>query len=472
MDTAATSWRRLSVPACALAGLLGGLLCMVLGQATWITGPSCGVAYGVVFALLARDRARSAGSGLIWALAFAFLLWLAGPAGVFSGAGGGAICDLESGREHFAELVAYLVCFGIPLGLTLGTIGARARPRQPDTRHSLARAIVVGGIAGIVGGWVFAHAGAQQAFNPLAQGSLPGESHAAAALLHVCASAAIGATFGLLFQRDVRGLGSCAGWGLAYGMLWWFVGPLTLSPLLKGQTVDWSASAAAPQYGLLVGHVFFGLLMGFVYAAVDRMWIGFFYESDPLHREREGSGTRAALAIAWGAIAGIAGGLLFSLPMLDTGILPYVAQIVGGTSAALGFCVHIVISAVVGVIYGLLFAREASSASAAIGWGLVYGLVWWFLGQLTLFPRFIGVPYDWSITDASAALPSLIGHLIYGATAAFVFWILERRHGSEIATDPRFDARAERIRAKNDSPAPALCVLALGLGVILPIILG
>src|SRR5258708_31535009 len=27
----------------------------------------------------------------------------------------------------------------------------------------------------------------------------------------------IGATFGLLFQRDVRGYGSCLGWGFGYG---------------------------------------------------------------------------------------------------------------------------------------------------------------------------------------------------------------------------------------------------------------
>jgi hypothetical protein len=245
-----------------------------------------------------------------------------------------------------------------------------------------------------------------------------------------------------------------------------------LLPILKGQPVNWTPELAAAQYGLLVGHVFFGLLMGFVYAAADRMWVAFFFESDPLNREPEGTGTRVLLSLWWGAIAGLCGGLIYSLPMLDTGILPYVARIVGGTSVPLGFCVHLVISVIIGMIYGALFSRESSSPGAAIGWGLVYGLVWWFLGQLTLFPHLIGEPYSWSIEEAGASLPSLIGHLIFGATTAFVFLFLERRHGDEAAVDPRFAARAARTRTPDGNPAPALCVLALGLGVLLPILLG
>jgi hypothetical protein len=52
-----------------------------------------------------------------------------------------------------------------------------------------------------------------------------------------------------------------------------------------------------------------------------------------------------------------------------------------------------------------------------------------------------------------------------------VFLLLERRH--EIAVvDPRIAARTGSTRAVEGTPAPALCVLALGLGVLLPILLG
>jgi uncharacterized membrane protein YagU involved in acid resistance len=453
-------------------GLAGGAACVALGQATFVTGPCLGAAYGAVFAWLARERAQSAGSGLVWGLAYAWLAWLIGPAGLFGFAGAGSACDAASARDHFGELVAYLLCFGLPLGVAIGVLGARRRAPEVRTRHSLSRALVVGGLAGIVGGCVFAHLDVQREFSPLTQIEAIAGSSSGASAIHLAISTAIGASFGVLFQRDVRGLGSCMGWGLAYGALWWFIGPLTLMPIAQGHAPSWTAELAAASYGLFVGHVFFGLLVGLVYAAVDRGWVGFFFESDPLNREPEGSGTRAALALAWGAIGGLCGGLLFSLAMLDTGILPYVANIVGGTSPVLGFALHIAISMLVGMTYGLLFAREAPDMGAGIGWGLLYGLVWWFVGQLTLFPHLLGERFDWSIENASAALPSLMGHLIYGATTAFVFIALERRHGRRVAVDPRFAALEKRRRDPTGTPAPALVVLALGLGVLLPILLG
>lgn len=458
---------------CAVVGLLAGTLAAAFERATLVTGPVCGLVYGAVFARLARARATSAGSGLVWGLAYALVLWMAGPAGIFPLFESEAqSCDLTSARGRFGELVVYLLGFGVPLGVTLGLFGAYARPVESSSRFGVARALVVGGVAGVVGGFVFTWLGAGRELAPLVQGLAGGEVSSGAQLVHVAISAAIGASFGLLFQRDVRGLGSCMGWGLAYGMLWWFVGPLTLLPMFQRGGLDWTVELASAQYGLLVGHVFFGLMLGLVYAALDRAWIGFFFESDPLNREAEGAGTRVVFALAWGAAGGVVGGLIYSLAMFDTGILPYVAQIVGGTSPALGFVVHLAISVAIGMTYGVLFAREAPSLGASVGWGLLYGLVWWFLGQMTLFPRFLGEPVDWSIDVASTALPSLVGHLSYGAATAFVYMLLERRHSARVAIDPRFAAREERRRLPPGTPAPALSLFALGLGVLLPILLG
>jgi len=36
--------------------------------------------------------------------------------------------------------------------------------------------------------------------------------------------------------------------------------------------------------------VIYGLLVGLVYAALDRLWVGFFHDSDPINREAEGPG--------------------------------------------------------------------------------------------------------------------------------------------------------------------------------------
>ena len=225
-------------------------------------------------------------------------------------------------------------------------------------------------------------------------------------------------------------------------------------------------------FGSLVGHIIYGVLLGLIYATLDRLWIGFFTESDPINREAEGPGLRTITTMGWGALAGLAGGLIFGVIMIATGTLPIVAGIVGGTSPVLGFVVHLVISAIIGMTFGLLFRYEAPNLGSGIAWGLVYGLVWWFLGWLTLLPILLGGSFDWSATAVSAALPELIGHLMYGVAIAFVFMWLERRYNDWLLLDPRLAVREARRRRPIGTPAPALWLFALGLGVLLPIVLG
>jgi len=454
-------------------GCLGGAVIWAIGLASFLGGFALGGLYGLLFALLAARRAVSPGAGLLWGLGYALLLWLAAPAGLFPLLGGeaSAMGMLDTARAHFSELVAYLLCFGLPLGVTLGILGS-LRPRPGQERFSLPRALVVGGVAGIVGGWAFGRWMAQVNFFPLIAGLVGSNSAMVGMTLHFGIAVVIGASFGMLFQRDVRGLGSSLGWGLAYGIFWWFLGPLTLLPILGGGPPDWSYQHAGALFGSLVGHVIYGLLLGLVYAALDRLWVGFFYESDPINREVEGPGTRTLRSLGWGAAASLAGGLLFSLVMVATGVLPQVANLVGGSSPVLGFVVHMGISTLIGMSYGVLFVHEAPDFGSGIAWGLTYGLAWWFVGNLTLLPILLGRPFVWTTEVASAGLPSLVGHLIYGAATACAFLVLERRHADWARLDPRIAAREARRQRPIGTPAPALWLFVLGLGVMLPVMLG
>src|SRR5215218_7472820 len=74
---------------CALVGALGGATIWRLGLASFATGVLLGALYGALFALSVGWRASSPGAGLLWGLGTAFLLWLAGPAGLFPALGGG-----------------------------------------------------------------------------------------------------------------------------------------------------------------------------------------------------------------------------------------------------------------------------------------------------------------------------------------------------------------------------------------------
>jgi hypothetical protein len=470
MDTSSV---RAAALLCAILGALGGIVTAPLIALPASAGALMGVGYGLLFAVLCARRTVSPGAGLIWGLGYAFIMWLAVPAGLLPVLMGGASAMgmLDTARAKFPDLVAYLLGYGMPLGVGLGIWRSRGVVREL-ARFSLPRAVVVGGIAGIVGGWAFGKWMAQVDFFPLIAGLVQSESRMVGVTLHFVFAVIIGATFGLLFQRDVRGHGSSMGWGVGYGILWWFLGPLTILPLWQGNPIDWSYERAGELFGSLVGHVVYGLIVGLIYGAVDRLWVAFFTESDPINREPEGPGSRLIYAVEWGAAAGVAGGVPFGLVMLATGGLSSVASLVGAGSAVAGFAVHIIVSALLGIGYGVLFQREAPTAGAGVAWGLLYGLLWWFIGPMTLLPVLLGGTFLWTAEVAAALLPSLIGHLMYGAITASVFLLLERRHADWLRLDPRLAAREARRRRPLGTPAPALWLFTLGLGVLLPVLLG
>ena len=210
-----------------LAGFAGGLLCnAALGS--WTTrNLVLASLFGLIIGLFFSKRATSPGAGLIWSLGFVFFLWIAVPAGLGHLLSGTRHAESMFGdaQEHFPELVAYLVCLGMPVGLVLGIRGAiHGKAKQPA--FSWGRAIIVGGFSGLLGGMIFGRWMSAGDFFPLLAGLGVIHSHDTTVALHFGIAILIGATFGVLFQRDVRGYGSSMGWGLGYGIFWWFFGPL------------------------------------------------------------------------------------------------------------------------------------------------------------------------------------------------------------------------------------------------------
>src|SRR5258707_1917767 len=399
-------------------GVLGGAIQSKILSTPMIHSILLGGIFGLAFSLFFARRATTAGAGLIWGLGGALLLWfvIAYRIDVLRLRSASSAAMLKAAQSRFPQLVAYLVCLGMPVGVVLGVRGSlRTKKGQPQFRW--ARAVVAGGLAGTIGGLAFSGWEYAGGYLPLLEGLPDFQSQARAVIMHFLVALLIGSIFGILFQRDVRGYGSSMGWGLGFGIFLWFFGPLTVFPIVGRQPLDWSAEQGTALFGSLVGYIIYGFILGTIYAFLDRIWVRLFIQSDPLNREPEGLGLHFLLSIEWGGLARLVGGLV-SIPVLAaTGILPQIAEVETSFGGVRGLAIHLIVSVLIGMTYGLLFRNEAPSLGLGIPWGFLFGLIWWYVGPLTLLPLLLTGAFDWRASAASVLLPSLIGHLIYVGSA-------------------------------------------------------
>ena len=141
--------------------------------------------------------------------------------------------------------------------------------------------------------------------------------------------------------------------------------------------------------------------------------------------------------LKWGTYGGVAGGLIFGAMMGMMGMLPMIGSMVGQPTAAAGFVVHMLNSAIIGAGFAVVLGRFVSGTRGGLAVGLAYGGAWWILGPLTLMPLFMGMGFgvNWSATAAVAMLPSLVGHLMYGTVLGLVYaWLRQREDAPVLAT--------------------------------------
>jgi len=199
-----------------LAGTLGGIVESRILEGSAAHEILLGALFGLAFGLFFAKRATTPGAGLIWGSSAAFLFWVAVHAGAtlwFTKAAHSPEM-LPRLRQHFDDLVSYVVCLGMPVGVLLGIRGS-LRPSRERIPFHWARGIVVGAFSGLLGGFIFGTRRSAGDFFPLLAGMGVIHSHGTNVFLHFCVAVVIGSAFGLLFQRDVFGFGSSMGWASA-----------------------------------------------------------------------------------------------------------------------------------------------------------------------------------------------------------------------------------------------------------------
>jgi hypothetical protein len=203
--------------------------------------------------------------------------------------------------------------------------------------------------------------------------------------LHVAIGVLLGAGFGLLVLRQHTGAGETLFWGLTYGALWWFLGPLTLLSFFLLKFIAWDLHSAQEAFPSLVGYLLYGGVTGLTLAL--------------LRRDREAwSGTWWG-GLSRGALAGLAGAVLLR-PVAGSGI----AGILLGIAAGAG--------------YALLSPRPPAGTGPGLVRGTAYGFVLWITIPLTLLPLGAGGRMAWSLEAARGAFPGLPALLLFGAATA------------------------------------------------------
>ena len=479
----------ISIFAGALAGLLGGLLFwLAVGILfTPIVHVILSIILGTVFALVLGPKLQTGGASLVWGEAYGLAWWFVGYLTLIPLATGEGLFWLpEQIIELFPLLLGQVIAFGAALGLgyygvvkiCLRIIPTQApmtpetaidsRPRGQEIAAPRVQSVIFGAAGGFLGGWVFLLGIQNAAFFSLVAGIFGSESFGLGRTLHFSIAIIIGVTFGLLFHRDIKNSGPAIVWGMTYGISWWMIGPMTLRPLFSGSLPDWTLAGAQATFTPLISHILYGAMMGLFYALANKLWNTLFVDSDPLNRTRESAGSRSLKGLLMGQAAGIVGGLLFTIVMVATNSLPRVASLVGGNTAVLGFIVHLIIAFIIGSTYGLFFQNAAYSYGSGLGWGLVYGLLWWLLGPGTFFFILLRQPVDWSLVATTARYPALVGHLLYGMGLGLTFQYLIRRYDTH--AKPITDET--HIHQTSGTPASALWAVTLLLTVLLPLILG
>lgn len=437
---------------------VGGMLPTIAGIAgSDATGVGLGVhavasvAIGVLFALLTATRRSGPGELVYWGISYGAMWWLLGALTLLPLLSGDSVnWDLPTVQAAFPSLLGHLA-YGAVAGAVLAARGGAAPVGRPS-RGAAVRGVLAGAVTGTVLLAALSAAGLSTSAGLDGPGAL---RWPAAAVLGGLA----GLGFAQLYPRPRGAIGPALVRGLNVGFLAWLALPMTLVPVFTGTHLPWLLADARARAAALPATVLAGVLLVVLYRFLTSA-AGVALADDPDELADEGVGTRALRGLGRGTVAGLVGGVLFTVVLVQVGGLPRIAGLVGGSSAAAGLTVHLVIAVVLGASYGVAFRHEGTSGEAALGWGLSYGFFWWLLGNCTLLPVLLGGPPAWTAAGLAAGFPSLIGHLAYGAGVGLTLAWLERRSNPWwTAATPARARRAALRGTRSAATAPGLWTL-------------
>ncbi len=406
---------------------------------------------GSGFGVLVFRQRGQASEMLFWGLLYGAFWWFLGALTLLPLLTAQPVAwDLSSAQALLPSLIGHLY-YGATTALVFVALrrdrGTKLRPRPGSAVRGVFAGLIVAAalylvidrMAGVRSGWIFV------------------------------GGAAAGLGYPVLFSDRREGAGPALIRGTAYGFLWWILAAVTVPPLLRGATLNWSQAAVMASMDRLPGYLLLGGGIGLVFTGLGGVsrWL---FVDDVRRLEPDSPGSRGLHALGYGALAGLVGGSVFTVVMVLVGELPTVAHLVGAQGAGAGLVVHLLIAQIIGVSYAMLFRRRSFDVASGVGWGVCYGFFWWTLGDLSLLPLLAGATLQWNATGIAAAFPSLVGHLGYGAAVGVVYFWLEARTNPWWITRSEVEGlRATSNREQTLGSAPALWGLIVLIALTIPV---
>lgn len=136
---------------------------------------------------------------------------------------------------------------------------------------------------------------------------------------------------------------------------------------------------------------------------------------------------------AWlrGALAGVVGAVVFGAML--TQVMPPVIEnaipaMYGLSGGAAGWVIHVAHGAVLGVVFAVIAqAGEFHGVGRTTAAGAGYGVVLWALLAVLVMPVWLqGVGFAGAPAFPNVSVPSLVGHVVYGAVVGVVYAVTAR----------------------------------------------
>lgn len=135
-----------------------------------------------------------------------------------------------------------------------------AQPHHAFTLH-LGRRITAGAVGGVAGGLVFGVLMTMMGMLPVIASMVGSDSAAVGFGVHMVISILIGWGLTVPFSGLLTSYGRAALIGLAYGALWWVLGPLLIMPMMLGMPLFMIDASAGWS---LMGHLIYGVILALV----------------------------------------------------------------------------------------------------------------------------------------------------------------------------------------------------------------